>query len=86
MFTPADIRSRLAERPFTPFALVLTTGEQYVIRHPEQIWIAALHLYVSTAPTGAFPTSEQIRRIALLHVVELRELPNLTPTTGNGEA
>lgn len=85
MFTPIDIQNRLHEQPFTPFALILTTREEYTIRHPEQVWVTALHLYVSTAPDGAFPTSEQIRRVALLHVVELRELPALAPP-GNGQA
>jgi hypothetical protein len=82
MFDARDIRTRLRERPFTPFVLVVSTGEGYAIRHPEQVLVTPSYVYVSVDVDG--DTSDEVSRVALLHVVELRDLPASAEGDGPG--
>ena len=33
--TPQGIRQLLKEQPFRPFRLIMSSGKEYVVRHPE---------------------------------------------------
>ena len=86
MFTADDIQARLRGRPFLPVRIVTSTGETYDIRHPDLVMVGTRALIIGT-PAGANPTQfEQVTRLAILHVTELRDLPESVPTTGNGPA
>jgi hypothetical protein len=86
MYRPQDIRDRLHERPFRPLRLVLTTGQTYDIDHPDLLWVTQRDVHVGL-PNKEDPTlPDQTTRVAILHIVELRDLPAQAPTPGNGPA
>ena len=75
MFTADDIQSRLREDPFTPVRLVTTSGQIYDIPHPELVLVARHFLIVGTPNPENSTQAEQVTRIALAHITELRDLP-----------
>jgi hypothetical protein len=83
IFTPDDIQTRLRERAFSGVRIVTTTEEHYDIRHPDLVIVGRRFVMVGI-PSAENPTqAEQVTRIALVHVAELRDLPNLG-SPGNG--
>jgi hypothetical protein len=75
MFSADDIQSRLHERPFTPVRIVTTTNQTYDIYHPDLVLVGRRFLIVGT-PSNDNPTqAEQVNRISVIHVTELRDLP-----------
>ncbi|MBY0521841.1 MAG: hypothetical protein K2R98_00495 [Gemmataceae bacterium] len=79
MFSAEDILARLKTRPFTPMRIVTTTGETYDVYHPNLVFVARRFLDVGT-PDRRNPTvADQVTRVAILHVTELRDLPVASP-------
>ena len=75
IFTPESIQSRLRDRPFTPVRLVTTTGQTYDIYHPDLLMVGQQFLIIGL-PSSQNPTVfDQVTRVALAHVTELRDLP-----------
>lgn len=86
MFTPEAVQSRLRDRPFIPVRIVTTTGQTYDVFHPDLVMVGQRALIIGT-PSAANPTTfDQVTRVALLHVTELRDLPTPVSPTGNGPA
>jgi hypothetical protein len=85
IFTPEDIQSRLRERPFAGVRIVTTTGQEYDIRHPDLVLVARRFLIVGTPSPDNPALADQVTRVALVHVAELRDLPNTAPPA-NGAA
>lgn len=85
IFTPEDVKARLRDKPFTPVQIATTTGETYDVYHPDLVFVAERFLIVGT-PSSKNPTlADQVTRVALVHVAELRDLPKVTPLS-NGPA
>jgi hypothetical protein len=63
--TLADLLHR---RPFEPFALRMSTGERYEVRHPE------MALLLKTKLILAHPDSDRTTICSLLHISEI-EVP-----------
>ncbi|HEV2969737.1 MAG TPA: hypothetical protein VGY55_07085 [Pirellulales bacterium] len=40
------IKGLLARRPFSPFRVILSSGDSYEVRHPEFAWLVRGGLYV----------------------------------------
>jgi hypothetical protein len=76
MFTADDLKARLRERPFTPVRIVTTTGQTYDVYHPDLVWVAQRFLMVGTPSAGNPAVADQVTRVAILHVTELRDLPH----------
>ena len=87
MFRPEDIQSRIRQRPFTPLRLVTSTGQTYDIYHPELVMVGQRDLMVGMASAKNPSTYDDVTRVAILHVTELRDLPASThPKKGDGTA
>jgi len=83
MFSPDDIQARLRQRPFVPLRIVTTTGQTYDIHIPELMMVGRHYLIVGM-PSKENPTQlEQDTRVAIIHVVEIQDLPT-SPATHNG--
>ena len=82
MFTADDIQARVRQRPFLPMRLVTTTGESYDIYHPDLIMVGRRSLIIGTASAENPSQFEQVTRVAILHVTELRDLPIPAQSTG----
>lgn len=83
LFTHQDIRARLRQRPFNPLRIVTTTGETFDVFHPDLVFVGRRFIEVGL-PAPDEPTFfDQITRVALAHITELRDLPvPATPTNG----
>lgn len=86
MFTPEDITVRLKVRPFVPLRLVLSTGQTYDVFHPDLVLVGRRDLTVGTASLDNPAHYDQITRVALMHVTEMRDLPIPNLSTGNGQS
>ncbi len=75
MFSADDIQARLRERPFTPIRIVTSTGQTYDIYHPDLVLIARRFLVIGMPSADNPSQAEQVTRVAVLHVTELRDLP-----------
>jgi hypothetical protein len=84
MFTIADIQTRLHERPFVPVRIVTSSGQSYDVKHPDLVW-TGINFLIIGKPSNDNPTIvEGASRVALLHIVDLQDIPNPEPTGTNG--
>jgi hypothetical protein len=84
VFTPDDIKTRLRYQPFTPMRIVTTTGQTYDIYHPDLVWVGQRFLMVGSPSPEDPSIFDQVTRLALAHVTELRDLPRVTAPPSNG--
>ena len=86
MFTTEDIRKRLRDRPFVPVRIVTNTGQTYDVYHPDDalVMVGRRALIIGTASAEDPSAFEQVTRVALFHITELRDLPMPALQSGNG--
>jgi hypothetical protein len=86
MFSADDIQARLRVRPFIPVRIVTSSGQSYDVRHPDLILVGRRDLTIGT-PRNENPTQyEATSRVAILHITDLQDIPNPTPSDMNGPA
>jgi len=71
------IRELLARRPFSPFRVILSSGDAFEIRHPEFAWLVKGGLYVglpATAGNGEAELPERAVFCSALHLAEVEQL------------
>jgi hypothetical protein len=76
--TVQTFRQLLAQRPFKPFRLVMSSGETYDVRHPEMAMLTRSDILVGVGETEEGGPAE-FRICALLHVATVEPL-NSTPS------
>lgn len=86
--TLQTFRDLLAQQPFRPFRLVMSSGQTYDVRHPENAMLTRSDLLVGTelADDGV---PARFRICSLPHVTSIEPLPagtNSPRDNGNGEA
>jgi hypothetical protein len=62
------LRELIRRAPFLPLEIELSSGERYVIRHPEFAMVLGSRLILG------FPETDRTATIALLHICQVREL------------
>jgi hypothetical protein len=75
--TVQTFRELLAQRPFRPFRLVMSSGQTYEVRHPEMAWLTRTDILVGIDQTDEGVPAE-FRICSLLHVTTIEPL---SPTT-----
>lgn len=71
-------RDLLAERPFRPFRLIMSSGQIYEVRHPEMAMLTQSDLLVGVNESEeGVPAS--FRFCALLHVATIEPLARSSP-------
>jgi hypothetical protein len=75
--TLQTFRELLAQRPFRPFRLVMSSGQTHDIRHPEMAWLTKTDMLVGIDETDEGVPAE-FRICSLLHVATIEPL---SPTT-----
>jgi hypothetical protein len=73
MFNPDDIRAQFRQQPFTPVQVVTTTGQTYDIPHPDLVLVTRNFLMIGL-PHSENSVPDQVTRVAMVHVTELRDL------------
>ena len=72
--TTDSLWTRIREKPFKPFRLLLSSGQGYDVRHPEFIAISK-HRIVISIDEGADDLPERQVVISPLHVTSAEDLP-----------
>lgn len=70
--TVQTFRDLLAERPFKPFRVVMSSGERHEVRHPEMAFLSKTSLYVGTDLEDGIPA--EFRICSLLHVTTVEPI------------
>ncbi len=83
MFSADDIQARLRERPFVPVRLITSSGQSCDITHPELVLVGRRFLIIGTASNENPTQIESASRVAVLHVVDLQDMPQAAPTDSN---
>jgi len=71
--TVQTFRELLANRPFKPFRLVMSSGQSYDVRHPEMAWLTRTDLLVGIDITDEGVPAE-FKICSLLHVATVEPL------------
>lgn len=82
MFSPDDIQARLRDHPFTPVRIVMSTGETYDVYHPDLIIVGRRFLMIGLPSRENPEQAEQVTRVAILHIAEMRDLSMPAPPGG----
>ncbi|MEM6258989.1 MAG: hypothetical protein AAGI37_11810 [Planctomycetota bacterium] len=70
--TVQTFRDLLAERPFKPFRVVMSSGEKHEVRNPEMAFLSKTSLYVGTELEDGIPA--EFRICSLLHVTTVEPI------------
>jgi hypothetical protein len=79
--TVQTFRKLLAQRPFRPFRIVMSSGQTYEVRHPEMALLTRTDLLVGVGETEEGVPAE-FRICSLLHVTAI-EPPSPAPSGSN---
>ena len=79
MFTPSQIKSRVRVQPFKPFRVVTSSGESYVVTHPDLIWVGVRDVHIGIASRKDPSTYDDETRVSLLHVTALEDVSPSKP-------
>ncbi len=73
--TVQEFKDLLAQRPFEPFRVIMSSGDRYEVRHPEMAWLTRTTLYVGTGRIES-GVPDEARMCSLLHVATIEPLTN----------
>ena len=71
--TVQTFRDLLAQRPFQPFRLVMSSGQTYEVRHPEMAWLTRTSILVGIDQADDGVPAE-FKICSLLHVTAIEPL------------
>lgn len=71
--TVQTFRELLAQKPFKPFRLVMSSGQTYEVRHPEMAWSTRTDILVGVGESNEGVPAE-FRICSLLHVATVEPL------------
>ena len=71
--TVQTIRNLLSQRPFRPFRVVMSSGQNFEVRHPEMAMLTRTDLIVGTGDTEEGVPAE-FKICSLLHVTAVEPL------------
>jgi hypothetical protein len=88
--SPEDLFDLLRRRPFVAFRIFATDGRTFDVRHPDQALVLKRRV-ILPLPAAGDEVAERSEHLALVHVVQLEELPSNgsppnTPTNGPATA
>lgn len=82
--TVQTFRDLLAQRPFRPFRLVMSSGQTYEVRHPEMALLTRTDLLIGVGESEEGVPAE-FRICSLLHVTAVEPVsPAASGPTGTG--
>ena len=74
VLTVQTFRELLAQRPFKPFRLVMSSGQTHDVRHPEMAWLTRTSILVGVDESEEHVPAE-FKICSLLHVATVEPLP-----------
>lgn len=79
--TVQTFRDLMAERPFQPFRLVMSSGEKYDVTHPELAIVMKSDILVAYEQDEDEGVPTRFKVCSMLHVTAIEPLP--AATSGN---
>ena len=67
-----DFKRLLANRPFEPFRLIMSSGKSYEVRHPEMAFMSRSTMYVGVDAEENIPATYEM--CSLLHVATVEPI------------
>jgi hypothetical protein len=83
--TRSDLLSRVRQKPFRPFRIIVSENASYDVRHPDWIIVSRDAVTISVAADPTQDYSDSTVMIDLFHVVRLEPLEATSTATGNGQ-
>jgi hypothetical protein len=82
-----DVLAELRRQPFIPLLIRLSNGREYVVRHPDLVFVGRSSLNIGTpAPDLPPGVHDHYDVVSLLHVAQIAPASNAPSTPGgNGE-
>lgn len=74
--TVQTFRDLLADRPFKPFRIVMSSGQSYEVRHPEMAMLMKTDILIGLDEEDGLPSRFKI--CSLLHVTSVEPLETAT--------
>lgn len=71
--TAETFKEILRRRPFEPFRVVMSSGESYIVSHPEMVLVSNRTL-VLVIPDPTHPEGERIAFCSYLHIAHVEML------------
>lgn len=71
--TVQTFRDLLADRPFKPFRIVMSSGKTYEVRHPEMAWLTKTNLLIGIGDQDDEVPAE-FKMCSLLHITAVEPL------------
>jgi hypothetical protein len=82
---PADVLKELKRQPFVPLIIRLSNGREYLIRHPDLVFVGRTTLNIgTTAPDLPEGVHDHYDIVSLLHVAQIAPAPSISASGGNG--
>jgi hypothetical protein len=79
---PDDVLELLRARPFQPFRISMSDGQQYEVHHPDNAIVSRLTVLVGIpGPRGPDGPAEKVVNCALVHITQM-EVLNGASTAG----
>ena len=74
MFTANQIRERMAEKPFRPFRIKMSSGDAYEVKNHDAAWVLRNAIEIGLDP-DAEGFVAHTRRCAILHIASIEDIP-----------
>jgi hypothetical protein len=79
---PDDVLQLLRARPFQPFRISMSDGQQYEVRHPEMAIVSRSTVLVGIpGPRGPDGPAERVVTCALVHITRMEALNGASTAT-----
>lgn len=72
--TVQTFRDLLSTRPFRPFRLVMSSGQDYEVRHPEMAWLTKTDILVGIDEDEETHAPARFKICSLLHVTAVEPI------------
>jgi hypothetical protein len=82
MFGPDDIQSRLRQQPFVPVRIIISSGQQFDVFHPDLVLVGRRDMIIGMASSENPAQYDRTTRIPLMHVTALEDLPAQSSVNG----
>lgn len=82
MFNPDDILARLRQKPFVPLRIIISSGQQFDIFHPDLVLVGRRDMIIGMASSQNPARYDSTTRVPIMHVTALEDLPAQSAVDG----
>lgn len=86
MLSAETIKARLRDQPFIPVRFVMSSDQNYDVYHPDMVMVGRGFLIIGLPRSDNPSEPEQVTRVGILHVTEMKDLPRPTSQANSPSA